>query len=103
MIFSKIYNSSICKWIIEEGEKYIMQNNCSITQTMNNSPIIYLPINKIPNVFRHILSSIPGIFEKMANIYGLENCKLNLLDISSTFVFSQKKTKGLIVNERNEC
>ena len=70
-----------------------MQNNCSITQTMNNSPIIYLPINKIPNVFRHIISSIPGIFEKMANIYGLENCKIILIETYPCNINDEKASK----------
>lgn len=81
IIIPKIYDKNICKWIISEGEQYAKNNGGWMTQRHQNYPTTDLPINKIPNIFSFILSSLPEIFIKINKMYGLINTKLNVLDM----------------------
>jgi len=81
VVIPKIYSKDICKWIIDEGERYAKNNGGWTTHRHKNYPTTDLPVNIIPSIFSFILSSLPDIFSKINKMYGLIDVKLNFLDM----------------------
>lgn len=81
VVIPKIYSKDICKWIIDEGERYAKKNGGWTTHRHQNYPTTDLPVNIIPNIFSFIISSLPDILSKINKLYGLIDVKLNILDM----------------------
>lgn len=64
-IYEKIYNPSICEWIILESEKYAKNNGGWIIQNIN--PILL--VESITTIFNFVLLSLSNIFEKITKSY----------------------------------
>lgn len=81
LVIPKIYSKDICKWIINEGEKYALNNGGWTNYRHKNYPTTDLPVNQIPSIFSFIISSIPDILNKIIKMYGLIDAKLNIKDM----------------------
>jgi hypothetical protein len=80
-VFPKVYTSDICKWIVEEGERYASKNGGWTTHRHKNYPTTDLPVKDIPTIHSFILSSLPNILDKIVKMYGLEGSKINICDL----------------------
>jgi len=81
VVIPKIYSKDICKWIINEGEKYALNNGGWTNYRHKNYQTTDLPINRIPNIQSFILSSFPDIVSKVIKMYGVIHARLDVSDM----------------------
>jgi hypothetical protein len=80
--YTKIYTPDICRFIINESEKYAQNNGGWTTKRHNNYPTTDLPVEKITSIFGLVLESMNTISNKVSKSYGLhENMKINITDL----------------------
>ena len=68
----KFYSNDICNWIINESEKYALDNNGWFSDRHENYPTIDLPLNKINNVFEFFKVSYSTIIKLIKECYKIE-------------------------------
>lgn len=83
-LFPKLYSQDMCRYIINECEKYAKLNDAWITDRHNEYPTTYLPVDKIPSIFGIILETLKTIINKIKISYGLHDDMV--IDITDLFV-----------------
>lgn len=80
--YTKIYTPDICRFIINESEKYAQNNGGWTTKRHHNYPTTDLPVEKITSIFGLVLETMNTISNKVSKSYGLnENMKINITDL----------------------
>lgn len=80
--YTTVYTPDICRFIINECEKYSLNNGGWTTKRHNNYPTTDLPVEKIPSIFGLILETMKTISKKVHKSYGLhENMIVNINDL----------------------
>ena len=80
--YSKVYTVDICRFIINECEKYAASNGGWTTKRHDNYPTTDLPVEKIVSIFGLVLESMNTISKKVHKSYCLHNnMKLNVKDL----------------------
>jgi len=80
--YEKVYTPDICRYLINESEKYAAANGGWTTKRHNNYPTTDLPVEKIPSIFGLILQTLETITKKIHKSYCLqENMILNVVDL----------------------
>jgi len=82
--FPKIYSPDMCRYIINECEKYAKLNGGWTTTRHHKYPTTDLPVDKIPSIFGIILETLKTITNKISISYGLHDDMV--LDIKDLFV-----------------
>jgi hypothetical protein len=82
-IDSKIYNESVCKWIIDECEKYASKNNWQ-ESSHDNYVGRELNIANIESILSYVLKSSTSIIDKIINYYCLD--KDHIYNITNVFI-----------------
>lgn len=92
-IFKNHFTKDICKWIINESEEYASQNNGWMTDRHNKYPTTDLPVEKIPNIFRYILTSFHETISKyIIESYCLQENEI-ILEIKDLFIVKYEHDK----------
>lgn len=80
--YEKVYTPDICKYIINESEKYAAANGGWTTKRHNNYPTTDLPVERIPLIFGLILQTMETVVKKVKKSYCLqENMIINIVDL----------------------
>jgi hypothetical protein len=80
--YTKVYTPDICRFIINESEKYAQNNGGWTTKRHHNYPTTDLPVEKITSIFGLVLETMNTILNKVSKSYGLhENMKINITDL----------------------
>jgi hypothetical protein len=80
--YEKVYNTDICRYIINESEKYATNNGGWTKKRHNNYPTTDLPVERIPSIFGLILETLHNIVKKVKKSYGLkDNMVVNIHDL----------------------
>ena len=80
--YTKIYTPDICRFIINECEKYASQNNGWTTKRHHNYPTTDIPVDKISSIFGLILETMNSIVTKIKKSYGLgDDISVNVSDL----------------------
>jgi hypothetical protein len=80
--YEKVYTPDICRYLINESEKYATANGGWTTKRHDNYPTTDLPVEKIPSIFGLILQTLETITKKIHKSYCLqENMILNVVDL----------------------
>jgi hypothetical protein len=82
--FPKIYSADMCRYIINECEKYAKLNGGWMTTRHHKYPTTDLPVDKIPSIFGIILETLKTITNKISISYGLHDDII--VDIKDLFV-----------------
>ena len=82
--FPKIYSADMCRYIINECEKYAKLNGGWMTTRHHKYPTTDLPVDKIPCIFGIILETLKTITNKISISYGLHDDMV--IDIKDLFV-----------------
>jgi len=69
--FAKVYTPDICRFIINECEKYAEKNGGWTTKRHHNYPTTDLPVEKISSIFALIMETMSSIVEKLKKCYCL--------------------------------
>jgi hypothetical protein len=87
-IINKHFTRDICKWIINESEEYASLNGGWNTNRHKNYPTTDLPVEKIQNIFRFILTSFSETINKIIiNSYQLKKDYNNIeFDFKDIFI-----------------
>ena len=86
--YSKIYTPDMCRYIINESEKYATNNGGFMTTRHTKYPTTVLPVDKIPSIFGLILETLQSIIVKIQDSYGLNEGIL--FNIKEMFVVKYK-------------
>jgi hypothetical protein len=80
--YEKVYTPDICRYLINESEKYAANNGGWTTKRHNNYPTTDLPVEKIPFIFGLVLETLHTIVIKVKKSYGLrDNMVINIHDL----------------------
>ena len=80
--YTKVYTPDICRYIINESEKYAANNGGWTTKRHNNYPTTDLPVERILSIFGLILETLHTIVKKVKKSYGLtDNITVNIHDL----------------------
>ncbi len=71
--YTKVYTPDICRFIINECEKYAKNNGGWTTKRHNNYPTTDLPVEKIGSIFGIILETMNTIVAKIKKSYCLDD------------------------------
>jgi len=71
--YTKVYTPDICRYIINESEKYALNNGGWTTKRHNNYPTTDLPVERIASIFGLILETLHTIVKKVKKSYGLKD------------------------------
>ena len=71
--FPKIYSADMCRYIIDESEKYATHNGGWMTQRHAMYPTTDLPVDKIQSIFGIILETLKTILKQIRISYDLHN------------------------------
>jgi hypothetical protein len=82
--FPKIYSPDMCRYIINECEKYATNNGGWTTTRHHKYPTTDLPVDKIPSIFGIILETLKTITNKISTSYCLHDDMV--IDIKDLFV-----------------
>lgn len=82
--FPKIYSPDMCRYVINECEKYATNNGGWTTTRHHKYPTTDLPVDKIPSIFGIILETLKTITSKISISYGLHDDMA--IDIKDLFV-----------------
>ena len=82
--FPKIYSADMCRYIIDESEKYATHNGGWTTKRHHAYPTTDLPVNKISSIFGIILETLKTIMTKIHISYELPNDMT--IDVKDLFV-----------------
>jgi len=80
----KIYSSDMCRYIINESEKYATHNGGWMTKRHLKYPTTDLPVDKIPSIFGIILETLKTIMKQINISYDLHNDMT--IDVKDLFV-----------------
>lgn len=86
--YNNFYNSDVCKWIINESEKYAKLNEGWTTKRHNNYPTTDLPVERITSIFSYVLQSLDSISKIIKQSYGIDDSIV--LDINDIFIVKYK-------------
>ena len=86
--FTKVYTSDICKYIINESEKYATNNGGWTTKRHHNYPTTDLPVEKIPSIFGLVLETMNTIVIKIKKSYGLNDSII--VNVNDLFIVKYK-------------
>ena len=80
--YTKVYTPDICKYIINESEKYATNNGGWTTKRHDKYPTTDLPVDKIPSIFGLVLETMNTIVKKVKKSYGLnDEMMINIKDL----------------------
>jgi len=80
--FSNIYSVDMCRYIINESEKYATENGGWMTNRHVSYPTTDLSVDKIPSIFGIVLESLNTILKKISISYELHNdIAINIKDL----------------------
>ena len=80
--YEKVYTPDICRYLINESEKYAANNGGWTTKRHDNYPTTDLPVEKIPSIFGLVLETLHTIVIKVKKSYGLrDNMVINIHDL----------------------
>ena len=80
--YEKVYNTDICRYIINESEKYATNNGGWTKKRHRAYPTTDLPVEKITSIFGLILETLHNIVKKVKKSYGLkDNMVVNIHDL----------------------
>ena len=80
--YTKVYTPDICRYIINESEKYAANNGGWTKKRHNNYPTTDLPVERIPSIFGLVLETLHTIVKKVKKSYGLtDNMVVNIHDL----------------------
>ena len=79
--FPKIYSADMCRYIINESEKYATHNGGWTTKRHHSYPTTDLPVDKIPSIFGIILETLKTILKQISISYGLCDFELDIKDL----------------------
>jgi hypothetical protein len=80
--FPKMYSADMCRYIINECEKYAKLNGGWTTKRHHTYPTTDLPVDKIPSIFGIILETLKTITNKISLSYGLhDDMTINIKDL----------------------
>ena len=79
--FPKIYSADMCRYIINESEKYATHNGVWTTKRHHAYPTTDLPVDKIPSIFGIILETLKTIMKRISISYGLCDFELDIKDL----------------------
>jgi hypothetical protein len=80
--YNKIYTPDMCKFIINECEKYAVNNGGWTLKRHDNYPTTDLPVEKIQSIFGLVLETMNAVSSKVKKSYCLnENFKINIKDL----------------------
>jgi hypothetical protein len=80
--YEKVYTPDICRYIINESEKYAAVNGGWTRKRHDNYPTTDLPVEKIPSIFGLVLETLHTIVKKVKKSYGLQdNMAINIHDL----------------------
>jgi len=80
--YNNIYSPDICRYIINESEKYAAANGGWTTKRHNNYPTTDLPVEKISSIFGLVLETLHTIVIKVKKCYGLlDDMLINIHDL----------------------
>ena len=82
--FPKIYSADMCRYIINESEKYATHNGGWTTKRHHAYPTTDLPVDKIPSIFGIILETLKTIMKRISISYDLHNDMT--MDVKDLFV-----------------
>ena len=82
--FPKIYSADMCRYIINESEKYATHNGGWTTSRHSAYPTTDLPVDKIPSIFGIILETLKTIMKRISISYELHNDMT--IDVKDLFV-----------------
>ena len=86
--YTNIYTPDVCRYIINESEKYAAKNGGWTKKRHNNYPTTDLPVDIIPTIFGLVLETLTSIVDKIKKSYRLtENI---FIDVSDLFVVKYK-------------
>jgi hypothetical protein len=86
--YNKIYTPDMCRYIINQCEKYAAANNGWTTTRHINYPTTDLPVDIIPSIFYLILETLTEIITKIKKSYSLG--EEVLFDVNDLFVVKYK-------------
>ena len=80
--YNKIFTPDMCRFIINECEKYAVNNGGWTTKRHKNYPTTDLPVEKITNIFGLVLETMNTVIKKIKKSYGLnDNMTINIQDL----------------------
>ena len=82
--FPNIYSADMCRYIINESEKYATRNGGWTTKRHSAYPTTDLPVDKMPSIFCIILETLKTIMKKIRISYELHNDMT--IDVKDLFV-----------------
>jgi hypothetical protein len=80
--YEKVYTPDICRYIINESEKYAAANGGWTTKRHSSYPTTDLPVEKISSIFGLVLETLHTIVKKVKKSYGLkDDIVINIHDL----------------------
>lgn len=80
--YTKIYTPDICSFIINESERYALNNGGWTTKRHDNYPTTDLPVEKIPSIFGLVLETMNTVIKKVKKSFGLhDEMMINVHDL----------------------
>ena len=89
--YEKVYTSDICRYIINESEKYAVANGGWTTKRHDNYPTTDLPVEKILSIFGLVLETLYTIVKKVKKSYGLQDDMV--INIRDLFIVKYKDSE----------
>jgi hypothetical protein len=86
--YNKIYTPDMCKFIINECEKYANNNGGWTLKRHDNYPTTDLPVEKIHSIFGLVLETMNTVSNKVKKSYGLNESIT--IDVKDLFVVKYK-------------
>ena len=86
--YNKIYTPDMCKFIINECEKYANNNGGWTLKRHDNYPTTDLPVEKIQSIFGIVLETMNTVSNKVKKSYGLNESIT--IDVKDLFVVKYK-------------
>jgi hypothetical protein len=86
--YNKIYTPDICNFIINECEKYAVNNGGWTLKRHDNYPTTDLPVDKIQSIFGLVLETMNTVCNKVKKSYGLNESIT--IDVKDLFVVKYK-------------
>ena len=86
--YTKVYTPDICRFIVNESERYAANNGGWTTKRHHNYPTTDLPVEKIHSIFGLVLETMNTVCNKVKKSYGLNESIT--IDVKDLFVVKYK-------------
>ena len=86
--YTKVYTPDICKFIVNESERYAANNGGWTIKRHDNYPTTDLPVEKIQSIFGLVLETMNTVVKKVKKSFGLHDEMI--INIHDLFVVKYK-------------